>query len=111
MYLAKKYGARCHGITLSPYLVQKATELTAAQGLAEKVSFQVADATEQPFPDGQSDLVWSIECLEHVNEKKKVPSFLQYFIYIVIFRFFILFFLVCNSFSKDHLNELSFELK
>lgn len=39
-----------------------------------KVSFQVADALEQPFPDGQFDLVWSMESGEHMPDKRKVLS-------------------------------------
>lgn len=36
------------------------------------MSFQVADALEQPFPDGQFDLVWSMESGEHMPDKTKV---------------------------------------
>lgn len=38
----------------------------------EQVSFQVADALKQPFPDGQFDLVWSMESGEHMPDKTKV---------------------------------------
>jgi hypothetical protein len=37
-----------------------------------QASFQVADALEQPFPDGQFDLVWSMESGEHMPNKQKV---------------------------------------
>ncbi|KAJ1411954.1 SAM-dependent methyltransferase gTMT-type [Sesbania bispinosa] len=70
-YLAKKFGARSIGITLSPVQAERANALAAAQGLADKVSFQVADALEQPFPDGQFDLVWSVESGEHMPNKAK----------------------------------------
>ncbi|KAG9153293.1 hypothetical protein Leryth_025079 [Lithospermum erythrorhizon] len=70
-YLAKKYGAECQGITLSPVQVQRAQALTAAEGLQDNVTFQVADALNQPFPDGQFDLVWSMESGEHMPEKSK----------------------------------------
>lgn len=36
-YLAKKFGARCVGITLSPVQAERANALAAAQGLADKV--------------------------------------------------------------------------
>lgn len=36
-YLARKYGAKCQGITLSPVQAQRAQALAAAQGLADKV--------------------------------------------------------------------------
>ncbi|KAK0592950.1 hypothetical protein LWI29_028178 [Acer saccharum] len=73
-YISRKFGAKCQGITLSPVQAQRANALAAAQGLADRVSFQVADALEQPFPDGQFDLVWSMESGEHMPDKKKFVS-------------------------------------
>ncbi|KAL7590785.1 probable tocopherol O-methyltransferase, chloroplastic [Lactuca sativa] len=73
-YLARKYGAECHGITLSPVQAERAQALAATQGLADKVSFQVADALNQPFPDGKFDLVWSMESGEHMPDKLKFVS-------------------------------------
>ncbi|GAB4858146.1 Tocopherol O-methyltransferase, chloroplastic [Ancistrocladus abbreviatus] len=73
-YLAKKFGARCQGITLSPVQSQRALALAVAEGLADRVSFQVADALEQPFADGQFDLVWSMESGEHMPNKRKFVS-------------------------------------
>ncbi|KAI3850686.1 hypothetical protein MKW98_030746 [Papaver atlanticum] len=70
-YLSKKYGAECKGITLSPIQAERAQALANAQGLGDKVSFQVADALEQPFQDGQFDLVWSMESGEHMPDKAK----------------------------------------
>lgn len=70
-FLAKKFGATTQGITLSPIQAQRAQALAAAEGLADKAFFQVADALEQPFPDGQFDLVWSMESGEHMPDKRK----------------------------------------
>ncbi|XP_008802964.1 probable tocopherol O-methyltransferase, chloroplastic isoform X1 [Phoenix dactylifera] len=70
-YLAKKYGAKCEGITLSPVQVKRAQALAIAEGLEDRASFQVADALKQPFPDGQFDLVWSMESGEHMPDKTK----------------------------------------
>ncbi|XP_015878384.3 tocopherol O-methyltransferase, chloroplastic [Ziziphus jujuba] len=70
-YLAAKYGAKCEGITLSPYQAHRANALASAQGLADKVSFRVADALQQPFGDGEFDLVWSMESGEHIPDKTK----------------------------------------
>ncbi|XP_020262425.1 probable tocopherol O-methyltransferase, chloroplastic [Asparagus officinalis] len=77
IYLARKYGADCCGITLSAVQAQRAQALAAAEGLADKVSYQVADALNQPFPDGQFDLVWSMECAEHIPDKTKFVSELE----------------------------------
>ncbi|ESQ28865.1 hypothetical protein EUTSA_v10018768mg [Eutrema salsugineum] len=70
-YLASKFGAECIGITLSPFQAKRANDLAAAQSLSHKVSFQVADALEQPFEDGRFDLVWSMESGEHMPDKAK----------------------------------------
>ena len=43
----------------------------------KQVSFQVADALNQPFPDGKFDLVWSMESGEHMPDKLKVLIFLD----------------------------------
>ncbi|XP_010482058.1 PREDICTED: tocopherol O-methyltransferase, chloroplastic [Camelina sativa] len=70
-YLASKFGAESIGITLSPVQANRANDLAAAQSLAHKVSFQVADALDQPFEDGKFDLVWSMESGEHMPDKAK----------------------------------------
>ncbi|KAB2037224.1 hypothetical protein ES319_D03G059100v1 [Gossypium barbadense] len=70
-YLARKFGAECQGITLSPVQAGRANVLAKDEGLADKVSFQVADALKQPFPDGQFDLVWCMESGEHMPDKAK----------------------------------------
>eukprot|EP00262_Sarcandra_glabra_P008273 TRINITY_DN215_c0_g1_i3.p1 TRINITY_DN215_c0_g1~~TRINITY_DN215_c0_g1_i3.p1 ORF type:complete len:357 (-),score=35.39 TRINITY_DN215_c0_g1_i3:118-1188(-) len=70
-YLARKYKAKCQGITLSPVQAQRGQVLAIAEGLGDYVSFKVADALEQPFPDGQFDLVWSMESGEHMPDKAK----------------------------------------
>ncbi|KAH7423207.1 hypothetical protein KP509_12G044000 [Ceratopteris richardii] len=70
-HLARKYGAEVIGITLSPRQAQRATSITSAAGLSSKVSFQVADALNQPFPDSHFDFVWSMESGEHMPDKQK----------------------------------------
>jgi len=40
-YLAKKFGASCVGITLSPVQAERANSLAAAQGIADKVFLSV----------------------------------------------------------------------
>ncbi|CAN6246442.1 unnamed protein product [Urochloa humidicola] len=56
-YLAKKYGAQCKGITLSPVQAERGNALAAAQGLSD-----------------QFDLVWSMESGEHMPDKRKFVS-------------------------------------
>jgi cyclopropane fatty-acyl-phospholipid synthase-like methyltransferase len=68
-HIAAKYGCTARGITLSPVQAARANALAARVGLADKCSFQVADALAQPFEDGSFDLVWSMESGEHMPEK------------------------------------------
>ncbi|MQM10312.1 hypothetical protein Taro_043199 [Colocasia esculenta] len=41
---------------------------------ASRVSYLVADAHQQPFPDGQFDLVWSMSSAELMEDKRKFVS-------------------------------------
>ena len=70
-HIAKKFGCKVQGITLSPYQRTRGIELTKEQGLSDSVSFQVADALDMPFEDDSFDLVWSLESGEHMPDKQK----------------------------------------
>jgi tocopherol O-methyltransferase len=69
LYLAQKFQAEVVGITLSPVQVQRAQARSQAAGLAERVTFQVADALNLPFNDNTFDWVWSLESGEHLPDK------------------------------------------
>ncbi len=71
LYLAQKYQAKAQGITLSLQQAKRATERAKEAGLAERVSFQVANALEMPFADNSFHLVWSLESGEHMPDKTK----------------------------------------
>lgn len=70
-HIARKYGCKAQGVTLSPYQARRGNELAQEQGLADQASFQVADALDMPFSDNSFDLVWSLESGEHMPDKKK----------------------------------------
>ncbi|MQM21402.1 hypothetical protein Taro_054442 [Colocasia esculenta] len=71
IYLAKRYGAQCEGINISPIQIERAQAHAAEEGLEDKVKFHLVDAMEQPFPDGHFDLVWCMETAEHMTDKEK----------------------------------------
>eukprot|EP00270_Netrium_digitus_P006721 TRINITY_DN1937_c0_g1_i2.p1 TRINITY_DN1937_c0_g1~~TRINITY_DN1937_c0_g1_i2.p1 ORF type:complete len:366 (+),score=49.01 TRINITY_DN1937_c0_g1_i2:84-1181(+) len=70
-YLGKKYGATVRGLTLSPFQAEMGNQKNDQQNLFPQVQLQVADAMQAPFPDGEFDLVWSMESGEHMPEKPK----------------------------------------
>lgn len=74
VWLAKNLQCRVTGVTLSP--VQRAyAELAARAGLVRpRPEFIRADAEKVEFPAEQADVVWSIECTEHLFDK---PAFFR----------------------------------
>jgi len=70
-HIARKYGASCEGVTLSPYQASRGNELAKEQGLSDTCHFQVADALDMPFADNTFDVVWSLESGEHMPDKQQ----------------------------------------
>jgi tocopherol O-methyltransferase len=68
-HIAKKFGCKTKGITLSPYQAKRGNELAKEQGVSDLCNFQVADALDMPFEDNSFDLVWSLESGEHMPDK------------------------------------------
>lgn len=64
--LARDYGFKVTGITISPQQVKRARELTP-EGLS--ASFQVDDAMALSFPDASFDVVWTVEAGPHMPDK------------------------------------------
>ncbi|QDU55709.1 class I SAM-dependent methyltransferase [Aeoliella mucimassa] len=72
--LAKKYGCEVTGVTLSPFQRRWATLASARYGLRRQTRFLRADAEQVQFDPEQFDVVWSVECTEHLFDK---PAFIQ----------------------------------
>tara|TARA_Y100001968_G_scaffold86245_1_gene77289 strand:- start:692 stop:1630 length:939 start_codon:yes stop_codon:yes gene_type:complete len=66
--LAKHYGFNVTGITISPAQVKRANELTPNE---LNCDFQVMDALDLQFEDGEFDGIWSVEAGAHMNDKNK----------------------------------------
>lgn len=73
-HIARKYGCTAKGISLSPYQIKRAKEFTTTAGLDSRVEYQVADAMNMPFQEGQFDLTWSMESGEHMPDKDRFMS-------------------------------------
>jgi tocopherol O-methyltransferase len=69
LWLARHRGCNVTGITISPVQVKRATEQARAENLDDRVRFQVMDANHLDLPSASFDVVWVIECSEHLADK------------------------------------------
>ncbi|MET0132964.1 MAG: methyltransferase domain-containing protein [Kibdelosporangium sp.] len=70
--LAKATGADVVGITVSEEQVLAANELSKAEGLTDRVRFQLADAMELPFEADSFDAAWLFESPPHMPDRVSV---------------------------------------
>lgn len=72
--MAKLRGCRVTGVTLSPLQRHWASVTARMKGAASKTEFIAADAESIEFERERFDVVWSVECTEHLFDK---PAFIQ----------------------------------
>jgi cyclopropane fatty-acyl-phospholipid synthase-like methyltransferase len=81
VYLARNYGARVTGITLSRKQAQFAGRSAKRHGVHDRVNFVVANAEDYAFAQSNYDLIWTMESSEHFLDKrayfKKVANALR----------------------------------
>lgn len=73
-WLARHLGCRVTGITLSPLQRRWASWSAAARRVRPRPEFLCADAESIVFSPGSCDVLWSIECTEHLFCK---PAFFR----------------------------------
>jgi len=71
VYFAEKYGCRVMGIDISEELITQAVALARKKRLERKVAFQVGDALQLPFSEGEFDAAVSQAMLVLVADKGK----------------------------------------
>jgi cyclopropane fatty-acyl-phospholipid synthase-like methyltransferase len=69
IYLAKTRGCRCQGVTISPLQRRWASLAAKWHRVARQVGFRCADAERIELCANSYDVVWSVECTEHLFEK------------------------------------------
>ncbi|WP_339733507.1 class I SAM-dependent methyltransferase [uncultured Gimesia sp.] len=70
MHLAKTFGCQVTGITLSPVQKRWAALESRWRGQHRNTQFLCQDAETAEFPPESFDVIWSIECTEHLFDKQ-----------------------------------------
>lgn len=71
IFLAKNHNCNVTGVTLSPLQRRYAASSARWQGVSNRTEFRCADAEKLAFDPQSFDIVWSIECTEHLFDKAK----------------------------------------
>ncbi len=74
IHLARSRNCTATGVTISPLQRRWAATSAAFNGVRSKTKFVRADAEEVEFDPSSFDIVWSVECTEHLFDK---PAFFQ----------------------------------
>lgn len=69
LFLAKTQGCTVNGVTLSPFQRFWAARSARWHGLSHQTSFRCADVERIEYESNSFDIVWSIECTEHLFDK------------------------------------------
>jgi tocopherol O-methyltransferase len=69
IHLAREFQCQVRGLTLSPVQRFWATMSAKIRGLGRRAQFICHDAESIEFGSGSFDVIWSIECTEHLFEK------------------------------------------
>lgn len=73
-YLASMFGCRVHGIDLSPTFVTAARYLTQRSGLANRVSYECANALDLPYDMESFDVVWTQHVAMNIADRGRLYS-------------------------------------
>ncbi|MDM4723037.1 methyltransferase domain-containing protein [Micromonospora sp. WMMA1363] len=70
--LATAHKIEIVGVSISGRQVERAHDRAVSAGLADRLSFQLADAMDLPFPEESFDIVWALESLHHMPDRAHV---------------------------------------
>ena len=74
IHLAKRMQCKVTGVTISSFQKRWATWAARMAGVAARAKFICEDAEKTEFPAASKDVVWSVECTEHLFDK---PAFFR----------------------------------
>lgn len=69
IWMAKQYGNKVTGITISGKQAEYAEQHAKRHGVADRVNFEIADFCATPFADASFDAVWALESSCHALNK------------------------------------------
>jgi tocopherol O-methyltransferase len=70
IWLARELGARVVGVNVVPGDIERGRRYARRRNVADRVTFELQDMTRTGFPDGSFDVVWAIESVCHVPDKR-----------------------------------------
>jgi tocopherol O-methyltransferase len=71
LWLARHRNCDVTGITISPVQARHAAKVARAAGLTDRARFLVHDANHLDIPPASFDVIWVIECSEHLHDKAR----------------------------------------
>ncbi len=71
-HLAESFGCTVAGVDLTAEYCRLATALTDRTGLADKVSFQAANALDLPFANASFDVAWTQHVVMNIDDRPKL---------------------------------------
>ena len=71
IWLARELGARVVGVNVVPSEIDRGHRYARQRNVADRVTFELQDMTRTTFPDGSFDVVWAIESVCHVPDKRE----------------------------------------
>jgi tocopherol O-methyltransferase len=71
IWLARELGARVVGVNVVPGDVERGRRYARKRNLADLVTIELQDMTRTNFPDESFDVVWAIESVCHVPDKRE----------------------------------------
>jgi tocopherol O-methyltransferase len=71
IWLAQEFGVQVVGINLVQGDIDRGRRYARRRNVADQVTFELQDMTRIAFPDGSFDVVWAIESVCHVPDKRE----------------------------------------
>jgi tocopherol O-methyltransferase len=71
IWLARELGARVVGVNVVPGDIDRGRRYARRRGVAGLVTFELMDMTRTTFPTASFDVVWAIESVCHVPDKRE----------------------------------------